>query len=359
MSVDLSVLPKNLAEVAKGLEHKYLFSKAITKGANGYILVGKNRVTDQNIVVKFYYWGDGAHLEPKHLCYFNSPHILDVYDAVAIDTKDAYFVTPYCEEGDLDQYIQNGGIGVRRAVDIILEVASGANAIHAKGFIHRDLKPSNIFCRANQTFVIGDFGSVVRNGEEGFVTTGSKHSLIYRTPEEVSSCRAYPQGDVYQIGIILYQLLGGSLHYEEQKWLSDKELFIYNGKEFPDNQLYATSIIERKITSGKLLNFSSLPAWCPPQLVKIVRKCCKVNHRERFMSISDLMVKLNNLRSSLPDWRLEPEPVLYRHPRKFKIIESGGQYRIEKKATEHSAWRKYNEHQEMSLAEAVKRVERM
>ena len=322
MFVDLEKLPDSLLPVAKELEKKYEFEKLIQKGENGHVLVGTNRVTQQKVVLKFYFWGDGVHLEPKHLCDIASAHTLQVFDAAAIDQNEAYFVTPYCQHGDLDDLLEKGGIGIRQAVETILEVATGANDIHASGFIHRDLKPSNIFCDANKKFVVGDFGSVVKKNEYGFANTGSKHSLIYRTPEEITSGHAYPQGDIYQIGIVLYQLLGGRLSYDEAGWLSAKEMTNYLSKTAPDNQFYATEIIEKKIVGGKILDVSSLPAWVPPDLIKIVRRCCKTNHEDRFDSVSELIVRLSNMRSTLPDWRLEPDPVLHNHRGRFRLTES-------------------------------------
>lgn len=357
MPVDLKQMPNGIRPTAEDLAKKFDFETEIKKGSNGHILVGKNRLTGQKVVVKFYYWGDGAHLEPKHLFDLESPYTLSVLDAAAIDSDDAYFVTEYCENGDLDDYLDKGNIGIRQAVEVTIEVASGVNHIHSKGFIHRDLKPSNIFCNKNKMFVIGDFGSLVESNDQGYADTGSKHSLLYRTPEEAGSCRAYPQGDIYQIGIILYQLLGGRLFYNETEWLSAKELAVYCAKGEPDNQLYANCIIEKKIIGGKLLDYSSLPAWVPAELVRVIRKCCKLDRSLRFGSVSELIVHLSNLRSSLPDWRLEPDAVLYKRKCRFRLTDSDGKYFVEKKASEHAAWRRQRKYPSMTLNAAVKLVE--
>ena len=211
MPVYFSALPQNIA-----------FYSINDKGGNGYVLIGRNQIIERKVVVKFYYWGYGAHAEPKILSELASPHVLKVDDAASIDEDYAYFITPYCEQGDLDDLLLKGGIGVRRAIDILLDIASGTSFIHGKGFLHRDLKPSNIFCEHNGKFVIGDFGSVVKKGDHGYTETRSHHSLLYRTLEEIKFGRAYEQSDVYEIGIVFYQLLGGLLSYDEQAWLNPK-----------------------------------------------------------------------------------------------------------------------------------------
>ncbi len=356
MAFGISKLPSDIRAAAEDLSKKFEFEKGIEKGNNGHILIGTNRLTRQKIVVKFYYWGDGAHMEPKHLFDLESPHTLQVLEAASIDKDNAYFVTQYCELGDLEEYLKNGGIGLREVVDIIIEIASGINHIHSKGFIHRDLKPSNIFRNPSGSFLIGDFGSVVSQNDHGYADTESKHSLLYRTPEEAKSGRAYRQGDIYQIGIILYELLGGHLYYEESEWLSANELKVYRDKGVPDNQIYANSIIEKKIIGGKLLNYSSLPDWVPDSLVRVIRKCCKPNYTHRFDSASDFIVRLSNLRSSLPDWRLEPDPILYKNETMFRLSKCGEKYLVEKKSSQHSAWRKQKKYSTMTLAKAVKLV---
>ncbi len=188
---------------------------------------------------------------------------------------------------------------------------------------------------------------------------GRGHSLLYRTPEEIMRRRAYEQGDVYQLGIILYQLLGGSLPYDEQAWLKPKELARYLELSHPDNQLYASSIIEQRIVKGKLLDLNGLPPWCPPELVSLIRKCCKIDSAARFESVSALIAKVNNLRASLPDWRLEPHPVLHRHHAKIRVVEAKGRYSIEKMVKSGTSWRKVHAAKPSSIEEAIEAAQRL
>jgi len=353
MAVDLATLPENIPAAALKLAERIDFESAILKGGNGVVLTGRNRILNRKVVAKFYYWGDGAHMEPRLLETLASPHVLKVDDAAAIDEDYAYFIAPFCEDGDLDDVLAGDPIGLKSAIDKIIDVATGANAIHAAGYIHRDLKPSNIFCTDKGRLVIGDFGSVVAKGMDGYAQTATKHSLLYRTPEEILTGKAYPQGDVYQIGIVLYQMLGGRLHYNERDWLTSKEAMVYDGLSFPENQFYATRIIEQKIIKGKLLDYSSLPAWCPPELAAIIKKCCKVSLTARIDNSSTLIAKLHNIRSTLPDWRFEPEPVLYKSNCKIRLVQNGEKFTLEKMGKTGSAWRKDRKIKPCSAAEAV------
>lgn len=353
MPVDLSNLPPNLHAAALKIAERIDFESVVDKGSNGYVLVGQNKLLSRKVVVKFYYWGDGAHMEPRLLETLSAPNVLKVDDASSIDDDYAYFITPFCEKGDLDNVISSGFIDLKKVVDMIIDVSTGAGFIHSKGYIHRDLKPSNVFCAKNGKIIIGDFGSVVAKGKDGYAKTSSKHSLLYRTPEEIATDRAYTQGDVYQIGIILYQLLGGHLPYLERDWLSPKELECYENLPHPEDQIYATSIIEQRITKGRLLDLSSLPPWCPRELTALIKKCCKTTLSDRMDSPSTLIAKLHNLRASLPDWRFEPDPVLYRGNVKIRLVRSGTQFTLEKMAQRGSTWRRIRSVEPCSLRRAV------
>jgi eukaryotic-like serine/threonine-protein kinase len=359
MPIDKSVLTPNVRTVVDQLESNIDFDSVNVKGGNGFVLVGTNKILGRKVVVKFYYWGDGAHAEPRMLSDLAHHHVLKVDYAAPIDTEDAYFITPFCESGDLDDVMSAGRPNVRRAVEIMLDVASGVSFIHGRGYIHRDLKPSNIFCDGDGRFVIGDFGSVVSVGQYGYAQTSSRHSLLYRTPEEVDSGRAYQRGDIYQLGLVFYQLLGGYLPYNETEWLSTNERVEYSKREAPDNQLYATSIIEKKIKTGNLIELKSLPPWCPAALISVIRKCCKVSHNDRFETASVLIAKLNNLRKSLPDWRFEPEPVLYRTKAKYRLVQQPVGYAIDKMVNGAFAWRRERALKPTSLSQAVAMAERL
>lgn len=347
------MLPGNIAAAVAALADRIEFETLNEKGANGWVLIGRNKLLDRKVVVKFYYWGDGAHMEPRLLSMLASPHVLEVDDAAAVDAQDAYFIAPFCDAGDLDDVIAGGQASVKKAVDMAVDIATGTNFIHAKGYIHRDLKPSNIFCDDAGKLVIGDFGSVVKKGDHGYAETTSRHSLLYRTPEEIQTGRAYPRGDVYQLGIVLFQLVGGHLPYEEQAWLNPKELLEYGKLKEPHNQLYAAKIIEQRIIKGRLLSYSSIPDWCPPELITLIKKCCKVALSERIDSPATLIAKLHNLRTKIADWRFEPEPVLYRDKARIKIVACGSKFTLLKKAQGGSEWRNVRSVAPCSLKQAV------
>ena len=357
MSVDLSALSGNIRTKAEQLARDIEFERLIVKGANGYVLIGNNRVLGRRVAVKFYYWGDGDHAEPALLARLESENVLKVHHAESIDADDAFFITPFCEFGDLDDAMAAHKFGPVEAVDVITQVAAGVSYLHGQHYLHRDLKPSNVFCVDGGQFVIGDFGSVVARNDQGYAQTVTRHSLLYRPPEELAERRSYEQGDVYQLGLVMFQLLGGRLPYEESEWLNAKELRKYEALTGAERQLFAAVIIEGKIAKGRIAELGTLPCWVPNNLVSVVRRCCKIDRQGRFESAAALIAKLNNIRGGLPDWKIDEHPVLHRERKKFRVVEVGGRYIIEKMVRDAVAWRTERQMNPSSLEEAIDMAE--
>jgi len=355
MAIDLNILKGDTLKKAEELSKDIEFRSISEKGANGYVLFGHNRVLKRDVVVKFYYWGSGDHAEPELLAKLESDYILKVYHAESLNKDDAYFMTPHCASGDLLDAINKRRFGNVEAIDIIGQIAAGTSFLHGNGYLHRDLKPENLFCVSESKFVIGDFGSVVPQHEDGSANSRTRHSLIYRTPEEITQRKYYRQGDVYQLGMVLYQVLGGSLSYNERDWLTKKEQAVYDGLSGYDQQLFATEAIEKLIIKGRILDLGSLPPWVCKPLRTMIRKCCSTDVGTRYALVADLSSALNNLRGRVPDWRVEEHPILRRGRKQFRVVPYKGALAIEKKAGEN--WRRERALNPANLTEAVEMAE--
>jgi serine/threonine-protein kinase len=92
------------------------------------------------------------------------PHIVDVTDFGESEDGVFYLVMEYVEGETLHQLLRREGtLPVKRAVDILRQIADGVEAAHEAGILHRDLKPANIFIMKSKSgddgFIkVGDFG---------------------------------------------------------------------------------------------------------------------------------------------------------------------------------------------------------
>jgi serine/threonine protein kinase len=354
---DIATLPANLQPAAARLGESIAFSDIIEKGANGHVLIGHHRLLDRMVVVKFYYWGDGAHIEPAMLARLESAHVLKVDHAEAIDEDDAFFITRFCSAGDLDDELSTRSFGPVEAIDALLQFGAGVSYLHGEGYVHRDLKPSNLFVTDDGSRVIGDFGSVVQIGEEGFANSLSKHSIIYRPPEDFKGNRFHRQGDIYQLGIVLYQALGGALPYEIEKWLTPKQIAFGASLDDFDRQVFYNSLIEDLICKGRVLKLDSLPDYVPDTLKRVIRKACHLDKDSRYPTAADFLATLNNIRSRIFDWRIgDGVLTLSDRNRRYRIVSSGGHFHVEKQVA--SGWRRQRDLILDTRRDAIASVER-
>lgn len=352
---DLDAQPDAYRNKIAELENKITFSKVIFKGANGHVLIGNHNLLDREVVVKFYYWGNGNYVEPQKLASLEHRNILKVYDAESINDDHAYFITPFCNNGDLDDILLNTQLGPLEALDIVSEIASGVGYLHAEGYLHRDLKPQNIFIESDGAVMIGDFGSVVAQNSNGFAATGSVHSLIYRPPEDFSEQKFYRSGDVYQLGVLLYQLLGGRLPYNERDWLSKTEQKKYDCLSEPENQIYAQSRIENKIKSGRIFDWKTMPPWVNRQTKRILKRAVHTNRLKRPETCSIFITELNNLRKIIYDWRISDGWAVLKQGKTDYRIALSDPSLIQKKRT--GSWKTDNTVGTNNLCDAIVKIE--
>lgn len=334
-------LPEELPEKMKALAEKYTLTSRNDEGANGFVFFGLHTLLNQDVAIKVYYWGgdEDMHVEPQVLVSLDAPNVLRVLDADRLTGEWAYFVTPRCNGGSLDDFLRSrGDKGLLKCLNLFRDVLNGAAALHGRRLLHRDLKPGNIFVH-NECAVIGDFGSIAALPSGASAIHASKHAMLYRPPEAVTASIYGIQSDVYQLGLVLYQMLGGHLPYAETAWLSQSEQKIYMTKSYPDNTIYANVCLGRRIERGRLLDFNTLDPWVPRSLVRVIRQATDVRLSRRQASVGHVLTDLNKAATTCGDWALREGFPTRLGETSYRIVGSGP-YRVQKKRT--GEWRHDN-----------------
>lgn len=298
------VLPEAIEGALSELSAHYVDFQQNERGANGYLFFAKNKITNASVAIKFYAGeqGESRHDEPRQLCLIKSRNVLPILDARSVSEEWGYFVTPRCFEGDLDDLIANQP-SVHEALDVALGVCNGVSAIHALKMLHRDLKPGNIVMQAG-TPQIADFGSVRMLSDGESHVTASRHSILYRPPESFATGRYGVKGDIYQIGVVLYQLLGGHLPYDGLEYLNRTELKQYAAIGDPvDRSIYVDGVIRSRVVAGALLRLSSLPPWITGVARRALRDMTSPTPESRCNSVADVAAALTQLRTAMANWR--------------------------------------------------------
>ncbi|MFQ1065263.1 serine/threonine protein kinase [Bordetella trematum] len=343
----------SLIEFSKSIE----FHREDSKAENGYVFFGTNRVTGTLVTLKYYYWGGKAeyHAEPRQLAQIDAQNVLKIMDAGLIDAKWAYFMTPTCTGGDLDLVLESSPLGLKAALEYTYQTLSGLSHLHGSRFLHRDIKLANLYLTEGGYVVIGDFGSVKRLPEAASTIPASSHSLAYRPPETVITNSYGIPGDIYQCGLVLYQLLGGTLSYDGLAWLNRRELVQLETLATPsDKGDFIDRCIKAKIAAGKATDLTSLPPWVPKSIRRIINKACHVDAAQRFQTASAFMAKIHEVRPSVPDWRvIEGCPTLIAKT-SYRIVSGDEGYSVQKRA--RADWRNENTIAGSTLEELVESI---
>lgn len=113
---------------------------------------------------------------------------------------------------------------LRRLGHALRQVCEALAFIHARGFVHRDLKPSNIMVDDRRRTYLMDFGLVKSMEDAGLSRSGRVvGTYLYMSPEQARGLRVDGRSDLYSLGVILYELLGGRpprrVHGQNRRWL--------------------------------------------------------------------------------------------------------------------------------------------
>lgn len=153
--------------------------------------------------------------EAQAIASLSHPNIVSIYD-VGQEADVHYLVMEYVKGDNLKNLIrQQGSIPPERAVVIARQVSEALQHAHENNIVHRDVKPQNILITKSGQAKLTDFG-IAREATTATLTqtdtiVGSVH---YLSPEQARGETADPRSDIYSLGIVLYEMVTGSLPFQ-------------------------------------------------------------------------------------------------------------------------------------------------
>ena len=165
--------------------------------------------------------------ERQSLALMEHPAIAKVFDAGTTAAGQPYFVMEYVPGEPITKYCDRKKLSIPERLQLFVKVCEGVQHAHQKAIIHRDLKPANILVvevDGRPAPRIIDFGLAkaiepLAPGESIFTgVLGIAGTPGYISPEQAAGGDIDTRSDVYALGVILYELLTGSLPFDSENW---------------------------------------------------------------------------------------------------------------------------------------------
>jgi serine/threonine protein kinase len=216
------------------LDEKYRLEERLGIGGMGTVYQARHLLIDREVAVKVLnqrFVEDEAarerfHREAKAAGRLHHPNAVTVTDFGQTSDGYVYIVMELLRGRNLrDVLAKEAPLDSARAVSLMLQISAAVAAAHEAGIIHRDLKPANIFIvhRAEVPAVVKvlDFG-IAKLAAESLDEDDSKTLTVvgamigtprYMSPEQCDGAELTPAADVYSLGVILYEMLTGTVPF--------------------------------------------------------------------------------------------------------------------------------------------------
>ncbi|MEP7123323.1 MAG: serine/threonine-protein kinase [Byssovorax sp.] len=281
---------------------KYLLEGMIGCGGMGMVLAAKHLTLDAPRAIKVLLSAeldDGSEAtrlldEARILARLGSEHVVRVFDSGRLDSGAPYVVLERLDGLDLCKHLERRKrISIGDAARCLIQVCDAMAEAHALGIVHLDLKPANLFLttRSDGSICV----KVLDFGVAQILEPGSPRSAkalpgtpSYMAPEQlIASPEVGPRTDIWALGVILLELVTGTLPFEADT---------------------LTATLLRVIKAEP-----TLPAELPSDVAAIVRRCLEKSPSRRFQSVLELRAALSSLAlgaeeclsAATPDTRLD------------------------------------------------------
>ncbi len=205
------------------LNNRYLLLEQLGKGGMAIVYRARDTMLERSVAVKVLrenYSRDPAFLarfrqEAKAAANLSHPNIVTVHD-FGLDKGSLFIIMEYVPGADLKTLIkQRGRFTPEEALPLLIQACAGIGYAHRAGLVHCDVKPQNMLVTPDMRLKVADFGiaralSTIHPDEQSDVIWGSPQ---YFSPEQAAGAAPSPASDVYSLGVIMYEMLTGSLPF--------------------------------------------------------------------------------------------------------------------------------------------------
>lgn len=266
------------------IDNRYKVEGIVGEGGMGVVYQCRHKIIDKRVALKILR-ADLARdpevterflMEAKAASAIPDEHIISISDFGQLPDGAAYFVMEFLDGTPLAQ-IAGGGkqMPLERILSIARQLSDGLGSAHQRGIVHRDLKPDNVFLiqRGKEPdFVkILDFGiaKVTSTGTGRLTQVGSVFGTPhYMSPEQAAATPLDQRGDIYSLGVMLYELATGRVPFDAENFVGILSQHLYQ-EPIPPRQ-------------------AAPDANIPPEFEALILKCMAKKPEHRYQSMLQL-----------------------------------------------------------------------
>ena len=218
--------------------------------------------------------------EAKSAARLTHGHVVGVFDQ-GFDGDHAYLAMEYVPGRTLRDVLRDfGPLSPEQALVLLDPVLEALAAAHAAGFVHRDIKPENVLISDDGRVKVADFGlaRAMETSEQSLTHGVIIGTVAYLSPEQVERGEADGRSDIYAAGILLYEMITGTLPHAGESPLSVAYQHVNNDVPAP----------------------SSVHAGIPPEVDALVVTATRRDPDLRYQSATDFLADVRRMRGSLP-----------------------------------------------------------
>ena len=209
----------------------YRIVEKLGEGGMGVVFRAHDERLDRDVAIKVLPAGTLAdeaarkrfRKEALALAKLNHPNISTLHDFDTAEGTD-FLVMEFVPGVTLSEKVSAGPLPEKEILELGTQLAEGLEAAHEQNVVHRDLKPGNLRILPDGRLKILDFGLaklVLPLGEEAVTaslteTRAVAGTLPYMAPEQLRGEPADARGDIWAVGVVLYEMAAGARPFQGQ-----------------------------------------------------------------------------------------------------------------------------------------------
>ena len=203
--------------------------RELGRGGVGVVHLCRERESGDLVAVKLVHLASSGRTaaarfrrEWRLLSKLRHPSLVSLRAAGTLDSGCAYLVMDFVDGQDIRRHCRDQRVPVARRLEMLASVAEALAVAHAYNIVHRDIKPANILVDRSGRARLIDFGAArvfdgdLQSRHEHTLTGQIVGTLTYLSPEQASgnSRRADQRSDLYQLGVVAFELFANRLPYD-------------------------------------------------------------------------------------------------------------------------------------------------